>query len=144
MKHAFLILLLLAGCASGAQDDPNAPKVILHVAQFETQPDAYLFGGSVNVRFAVSAANRTTEPVTLNRIEIRTVGSGAYTIRPTSTPLNIKLAPGQEATVPISLWGFSRGGYGAAREPVTLRATAFMTGPTGAFVRLFTEYIPQQ
>ena len=143
MKRAVLILLLLAGCAS-VQDDPNAPNVVLHVAQFESQPDAYLFGGSVNVRLAVSAANRTTDPVTLSRIEIRTVGSGAYTIRPTSTPLNIKLAPGQEATVPISLWGFSRGGYASAREPVTLRATAFMTGPTGAFVRLFTEYIPQQ
>jgi hypothetical protein len=143
MKHAVLILLLLAGCASGV-DDPNAPNLVVHVAQFESQPDAYLFGGSVNVRFAVSAANRTKEPVTLNRIEIRTVGSGAYTIRPTSTMLNINLAPGQEATVPISLWGFSRGGYASAREPVTLRTTAFMTGPTGTFVRLFTEYIPQQ
>jgi len=144
MKHAFLILLLLAGCASGSHDDPNAPNVELHVAQFESQPDAYLFGGSVNVRFAVSAANHTKDPVTLNRIEIRTVSSGAYTIRPTSTIINIKLAPGQEATVPISLWGFSRGGYASAREPVTLRTTAYMTGPTGPFVRLFTEYIPQQ
>jgi hypothetical protein len=141
MKHTVFILLLLAGCASGVQ---NAPNVELHVAQFESQQDGYLFGGSVNVRFGVSAANRTKEPVTLTRIEIRTVGSGAYTIRPTSTPINIKLAPGQEATVPISLWGFARGGYASAREPVTLRATAYMTGPTGAFVRLFTEYIPQQ
>ena len=144
MKHALLILLLLAGCASGAPDDPNAPNVIVHVEQFESQPDAYLFGGSVNVRFAVSAMNRTKDPITLNRIEIRTVGSGAYTIRPTPTPINLKLAPGQEATVPISLWGFSRGGYASAREPVTLRAIAYMTGPTGPFVRLFTEYIPQQ
>jgi hypothetical protein len=144
MKHAVLILLLLAGCASGANDDTNAPNVILHVAQFESSPDVYLYGGSVNVRFALSAANRTKDPVTLNRIEIRTVGSGAYMIRPTSTMVNIKLAPGQEATVPISLWGFARGGYASSREPVTLRATAYMTGPTGAFVRLFTEYIPQQ
>jgi len=141
MKHAVLILLLLAGCASAVQDDPN---VILRVAQFETPPDVYLYAGSVNVRFAVSAANRTKDPVTLNRIEIRTVGSGAYIIRSTSTPLQIKLAPGQEVTVPISLWGFARGGYASSREPVTLRATAYMTGPTGAFVRFLTEYIPQQ
>jgi hypothetical protein len=144
MKHAVLILLLLAGCASDVQDDPNAPKVELHVAQFEAPPDAYLFGGSVNVRFALSAVNRTKEPVTLNRIEIRTVGSGAYTLRPTTTPININLAPGQEATVPLSIWGYSRGGNAAAHEPVTIRAIAYMTGPTGAFVRLFTEYIPQQ
>jgi hypothetical protein len=32
----------------------------------------------------------------------------------------------------------------AAQEPVTLRATAYMTGPKGAFVRLFTEYLSEQ
>ena len=144
MKKAAVILLLLAACATGAQDDPNAPNVVLHLAQYESAPNAYLYGGLVNVRYALSITNRTNDPVTLMRIEIRTVSSGAYTLRPTSTPINIDVAPGQERTIPLSLWGNARGGTLAAQEPVTIRATAYMKGRTGAFVRLFTEYFTEQ
>jgi hypothetical protein len=144
MRHAVLILLLFTACASGTQDDPNTPNVVLHIAQYESAPNAYLYGGLVNVRYSLSVANRTKDTVTLTRIEIRTIGSGAYTIRPTSTPVNADLAPGQEKTIPLSLWANSRGGNLAAQEPVTIRATAYMTGPTGAFVRLFTEYFTEQ
>jgi len=143
MRHAVLILLLLTACAS-TQDDPNAPNVVLHLAQYESAPNAYLYGGLVNVHFALSIANRTRDPVTLTRIEIRTVSSGAYTIRSTSTPINVDVAPGQEKTIPLSLWANARGGNLAAQEPVTIRAAAYMKGPTGAFVRLFTEYFTEQ
>jgi len=144
MKHAVLILLLFTACASATQDDPNTPNVVLHLAQYESAPNAYLYGGLVNVRFALSIANRTSDPVTLTRIEIRTISSGAYTIRSTSTPINIDVAPGQEKTIPLSLWGNARGGTLAAQEPVTIRAAAYMNGPSGAFVRLFTEYFTEQ
>jgi hypothetical protein len=141
---SLLLLLLLTACASATQDDPNAPNVVLHLAQYESAPNAYLYGGLVNVRFALSIANRTNDPLTLTRIEIRTVSSGAYTIRPTSTPLNVDVAPGQEKTIPLSLWANARGGNLAAQEPVTIRAAAYMKGPTGPFVRLFTEYFTEQ
>jgi hypothetical protein len=144
MKPAVLSLLLLAACSSVTQDDANAPNVMLHIAQYESAPNAYLYGGLVNVRYSLSVANRTKDPITLTRIEIRTIGSGAYTIRPTSTPVNADLGPGQEKTIPLSLWAQARGGNMSAQEPVTLRATAYMTGPTGAFVRLFTEYFTEQ
>lgn len=141
MKHAVLILLLLTGCASAIQDDPN---VVLHLTQYESAPNAYLYGGMVNIQYALSVANRTKDPITLTRIEIRTVSSGAYTIRPISTTINADLAPGQEKTIPISLWANARGGNLAAHEPVSLRATAYLTGPSGAFVRLFTEFFTEQ
>ena len=145
MKRALLILLLLTGCASGGQDDdPNAPKISLHLDQYEAAPNSYQFNGPVNVRFALSAANTTNEQVKLNRIEIRTIGSGAYSIRPTSTSLNMDLAPGQVRTVPIALWGYARGGHIASTEPVTVRATAYFSGPSGAFIRLFSEYFTPQ
>jgi hypothetical protein len=144
MRAALLVAVLITACATGVQDDPNAPNVVLHIAQYESAPNAYLYGGLVNVRYSLSVANRTKDPITLTRIEIRTVSSGAYTIRPTSTPINADLAPGQEKTIPLSLWAQARGGNLAAQEPVTLRATAYMTGPKGAFVRLFTEYFTEQ
>jgi hypothetical protein len=95
------------------------------------------------VRYALSVANRTTDPVTLSRIEVRTVSSGAYAMRPVSTTINLEVAPGQEKTVPLSLWAQAPGGSVASHEPVTIRATAYMTGPKGAFVRLFTEFFTQ-
>jgi len=46
--------------------------------------------------------------------------------------------------MPIALWGYSRGGHLASTEPVTVRATAYFTGPSGAFLRLFSEYFTPQ
>jgi hypothetical protein len=144
MRNAIVaILLLLAGCATGGQDDANTPNVALHLAQEESAPSAFLYGGLVNVRYALSIANRTADPVTLTRIEVRTISSGAYAMRPTSTTINVEVPAGQEKTVPLSLWAQAPGGNFAAHEPVSIRATAYMTGPKGAFVRLFTEYYTQ-
>ena len=144
MRAALLAAILLAGCASATPDDANAPNVSLHIAEEESAPNSFLYGGLVNVRYSLSVANRTKDPITLTRIEIHTVSSGAYTIRPTSTAINLDLTPGQEKTIPLSLWANARGGNLSAHEAVTLRAAAYMTGPTGPFVRLFTEYLSEQ
>jgi hypothetical protein len=50
------------------------------------------------------------------------------------TSINADLTPSQD-----SLWDSARGGNLASLEPVTLRATGYMKGPSGSFVRLFTE-----
>ncbi|MGH9141636.1 MAG: hypothetical protein ACRD3J_03460 [Thermoanaerobaculia bacterium] len=140
MRRAALILLLLAGCASGSQDDETS-GILLHLTPDEAYSAAYNYTGSVNIRFVLSAANTTKDAVKLTRVEIRTIGSGAYSIRPTTTQINIDLAPGERKAVALAVWGYARGGTLAATEPVTLRGTAYLTGPKGAFLRLFTEYI---
>jgi hypothetical protein len=144
MKRAALILLLLAGCASGTPEDENAPNIILHLTPDEAYTAAYNYSGSVNIRFVLSAANTTKDAVKLSRIEIRTIGTGAFMIRPVTTQINIDLAPGERKEVALAVWGLARGGTLASTEPVTLRGTAYLTGPNGAFLRLFTEYITPQ
>ena len=134
-------MLLLAGCASGSQDDENAPNIILHLTQDEAYSNAFTYAGSVNIRFVLSAANTTKDAVKLTRIEIRTIGTGAYTIRPTTTQINIDLAPGEQKSVALAVWGYARGGTLSSTEPVILRGTAYLTGPSGAFMRLINEYI---
>lgn len=141
MRQTVLILLLLAGCASSAQDDPNAPNITFHLQQYESEANAYTFNGALNLAFALSVTNTTNQPVKINRLEIRTIGSGAYTIRPTSIPINMDLGPGEAKTMPLSVWGYARGGHMASTEPITIRGTAYLTGPSGAFLRLFSEYI---
>jgi hypothetical protein len=138
MKHAVLILILLAGCASSPQNDPN---ITFHLQQYESEANAYTFNGALNLAFAISVTNTTNQPVKVSRLEIRTIGSGAYTIRPTSIPINMDLGPGEAKSMPLSVWGYARGGHMASTEPITIRGTAYLTGPTGAFLRLFSEYI---
>jgi len=143
MRYGAILLLLLAACASNG-DDPNAPNVTLHLVPLESAPGALLYGGAVNLQYALSVTNTTNQPVTVERIEIQTIGSGAYNIRPTSTRVNMKLGPGESKVAQFSLWGNSRGGQLASQEPVTVRAAAYMSSPSGPFVRLFTEYFTQQ
>jgi hypothetical protein len=144
MKRALLILLLLAGCASGPQDDPNAPQVALHLDQYEAAPDTFTYNGPVNVRYALSVTNTTKEKVKLNRIEIRTIGSGAYTIPTTSTMINTEIVPGESKTMAIALWGYAQGGRLHSMEPVSVRAVGYFSAPTGAFIRLFSAYFTPQ
>jgi hypothetical protein len=147
MKRTFAFLavvFLLAGCASSADEDPNAPKISLHLEQVETGVNSFTFSGPVTVQFVLTASNTTSDPVTLNNIEIRTVSTGAYAISPVTTNLNVQLAPGQTQQSMISVWGYARGGRLSSEEPVTVRGTAHLTGPKGVFVKLFTEYIAQR
>ncbi len=132
-------VLLLAGCAT-VGDDPNAPNVTLHLLPLSSAPNAYRYGGPVNIGYELTATNSTNQPVTLDRIEVRTIGSGAYLIRPTSTRLNLALGPGESKAVQFSIWGTAPGGQLASGEPVTVRAAGYLKGPSGPFVRLFTEY----
>jgi len=134
----------LAGCASSADEDPNAPKVSLHLEQVDTGTSTFTFAGPVTLQFVLTASNKTSDPVTLTRIEIRTVSTGVYSISPITTNLNLQLAPGQSQQSMISVWGYARGGRLYSEEPVTVRGTAYLTGPKGAFVKLFTEYIAQR
>ena len=137
-------VLILSGCVSSADDDPNAPKVTVHLEQLDSGVNSFTFSGPVNLQFAVSVANTTKDLVTLSRLEVRTISSGAYSISPTSTNLNLPVSPGQSVNTTIAVWGYARGGNLSSQEPVTLRGTAYFSGPSGAFVRLFTEYINQR
>jgi hypothetical protein len=138
-------LLLFGGCASSADDDPNAAKITMHLEQLDNGGgNNFTFAGPVNLRFALTAANTTKDLVTLSRVEVKTISTGAYSIAPTSTSLNIPISPGQTISTTISVWGTARGGRLASEEPVTLRGTAYLTGPSGAFVNLFTEYLNQR
>ena len=141
----FAVVLLLAGCASSTGGDSNSAKVTIRMEQLDNA-NGYNFVSArpVNIRYALYATNATAGPVTLSRVEFRTIDIGAYSIPPTSTSLNIPISPTQTVRTVISVWGTSQGGNAAAREPVTLHGTAYLTGPSGPFVQLFTENFRQR
>ncbi len=143
--YAFLAaVLLLAGCASSADEDPNASKITLHLEQVDTGANTFASPGPVTVQFVLTGTNTTTEPLTLTRLEVRTISDGAYSIPPVTRTLNVQLAPGQSQQTPISVLGNAHGGRWYSDAPVTMRSTGYLTGSKGPFVKLFTETIVQR
>jgi hypothetical protein len=142
MKSALSLfaVLVLVGCASSPSSS-NAPNVTLHLAQVNTPSDVFYFAGPVNIQYRLTISNPTSQPLTLTRLDLRTFGPGAYSLRTAATPMNLKIAPNGTSTYLISVWGRARGGYLASSEPVSIQGTAYFKGPSGSFVKIFNENI---
>ena len=142
MKCAVFALSLsvfLVGCASSNQ--PSGPAVAVQLEQLNSSNDIFYFRGPVNIQYRVLVTNPTNQPLTLTRLDLQTIGSGAYALRTNSTPMNLQVAPNATTAYTISVWGYSRGGYLASSEPVTIRGTAYFKGTSGSFIRLFNQNI---
>ncbi|HEX3069659.1 MAG TPA: hypothetical protein VHX14_13905 [Thermoanaerobaculia bacterium] len=143
--YAFLAaVLLLAGCVSSAGQGSNASKITLHLEQAGTGVNAFASPGPVTVQFVLTGTNTTTDPLTLARLEVRSISDGAYSVPPVTRTLNMQLAPGQSQQFPISVRANAHGGRGYSNAPVMLRGAGYLTGPNGHFVEVFTEGILQR
>jgi non-ribosomal peptide synthetase component F len=143
MQHRIAFFaLLLAACASTPQD--SGPPVTVQIAQTSGSPNVFYFAGPVNIQYQVSVSNPTDQAVTLRRLDLRTEGTGAYVLRTSGSPMNVKVAPKSNATFMVSAWGRALGGYIASTEPVTLFATAYFDAPGGSFVKLVHGNVWQQ
>ena len=141
MKSAIsaLAVCLLLACASSNQ--PSGPNVTMQLQPIGQPTDVFYFSGPINLQYLLVINNPTDQALTLTRLDLRTIGPGAYSLRTTATPMNLKVAPNSTTVYTISVWGYSRGGYLASTEPVTLQGTAYFKGPSGAFIRLFNQNI---
>ncbi|HEV8432111.1 MAG TPA: hypothetical protein VGR95_01775 [Thermoanaerobaculia bacterium] len=139
-KHALAIctMVLAMSCASGSSD--NAPPIGIDVRPVGLASDILYFPGPMSLRFAVAVTNPTNEPVTMTSLQLRNVGPGAFSLRSGAVPVNRTIGPGQTATFTVSAWGYSRGGYMRAEEPVTLRAIGDFRSPSrNSFIKMVTE-----
>ena len=142
MKRTLSILFLwAAACASSNQ--PAGPEVAVRLAQANAPNDVFYFAGPVSIQYQLAITNPTNQPLTLERLDLQTIGPGAYSLRTAATPMNLKIPPNGTSVFNIAVWGRSRGGYLTATEPVTVRGTAYFRGPSGTFVRIFTENLSQ-
>jgi hypothetical protein len=87
-------------------------------------------------------ANRSGEPITLTRIDMQSMGYGAYTLNPQSRSFKMKVEPAQYQTVDFwmpaqiddpSLYG--------ANGPVTLRAVLHYDSPVGQFDQVTVQQV---
>ena len=132
-------LLVFAACASSPQKE--APPIGIELALVDSPANILYFPGPVNLRFQLTLTNPTDQPVTLRRLDLRTLGSTFLFIRATGTPFHIEVKPHASASVTTAVWGNSRGGQLAQDEPISLQATAYFDSPQGAFVRLTSSIL---
>ena len=144
MKQATLLLLAVCLAACASSKSSSGPNVSVELAQLTAANDVFYMRGPVSIQYQLAISNPTTQPLTLTRLDLQTLGPGAYSLRANGTTMNLSVAPNSTSNYTISVWGYSNGGYMRSSEPVTLHGTAYFKGPSGSFLRIFNENIPQQ
>jgi len=151
-KHTIVALVLaaaLAGCASSTSESGlgHARVNLIEPEVTFTQTNVVAevardITGNVPVRYQVRVANKSGEPITLTRIDVQSLGAGAYTLIPQSRPFKQKIAPDHFEVV--EFWAPAYIGdptvYGA-NGPVTLRAVAHFDSPVGQFQSIVVQQV---
>jgi hypothetical protein len=139
---ALFAAIFAAACASGPQD--SGPDLQIHLTAIDTFKDMFYSAGPVTLRYQVVVQNPGLQPVTLLRLDLRSVGIGAYSLRPDTHSLNVKIPPKSTAEFAITAYGIARGGQTLSGEPVTLQGAAHFEGPDGQFVKFYHQNIVPQ
>lgn len=148
MKRAFslfAVTLLLAACgSSGNSSTPGSPAVEVHLAQASSSDNVFYLRGPIALQYVVEVVNPTPDTLTLNRLDLQTIGQGAYYLRTGSVPMNERVSPNGTTQIRVGAWGTSRGGRLTVNEPVTMRVIAqFSDGHGRNFQRITTENLSQ-
>ena len=154
-KHTFFavaLIVTMAGCASSKSESGlgNAKVKLIEPEIAFTQtnylpPVAKDMAGAIPVHYAVRVANKSGEPITLTRIDVQSLGIGAYTLASQSRPFKTKIAPDHFEVV--DFWVPAYIGdvtvYGA-NGPVTLRAVAHFDSPVGQFDSIVVQQVHER
>lgn len=137
--HAVLALFLVSSCgSSGMPSGINEPDVAL--AQVEMGETLLAMSGRVSIPYVIQIRNTSDIPIQLERVQLRSMGEGAYVINETITDLpQEQIAPGQVAQLGFHAWAVSNGGTMNSATPTTIRAVAHFASTAGAFRKVFTE-----
>jgi hypothetical protein len=143
MKHKSLITLLALIMGAIPAMAATAPAVGVHLVQTTTPADTVFFRGPVTVEYQLTITNPTNAPITLTRLNLQSMGSGAYTLRTGDAPVKTIIPANGSTTLKLSAWARARGGFMRSTQPVDIHGVLWFQGPTGNFVKQFIEYLPQ-
>ncbi len=152
MRGVTTLVLFLIGCASASLSEPQ-----IHIHQLSNVSEAarHITGG-ISVQYRVEITNRANQPITINveitnranqpitikRIDLVSLGTGAYTLRPSSNPFDARLNPG-DATA-LELWApayIDDPTIVGANGPVSLRITVQYETPAGTSQSIVVQQV---
>ena len=141
---AALGMTVAIGCSSAAPDSKKAldePQIVIRQLSNVAEAARHMTG-NISVQYRVDVENRAKFPITLKRIDVVTIGSGAYNLRPTSAPFNAQLNPGE--TRAVQLWApafIDDPTIIGANGPVTIRATVYYDTPAGTSQTIVVQQV---
>jgi len=120
----------------------EVPLPGLEIRQISGVPSAarHVEGG-LPVQYAFLVQNRASQPITLKRVNLVSMGYGAYDVS-ASMPFKTIVQPGQTETV--QFWApanVSNTSLVGANGPVTLRVTAQFDSPLGQFQEVVVQQV---
>jgi len=145
LAPAALFLLAAAGCSSSRPGgDAKLIKPEISIEQVVGPAELGYPGGLIDVQYEVTIANRSAEPLSLRRIEVSSVGGGAYRLRRESFPFNVTVPADRQGTLRFWAHALQSGAvFRGSNEPVTLRAILFFDSPAGRFQQIMMRELGQ-
>ena len=143
--------LAVVACSSSGPAAPKQkaeiPAPDFEIRQLVGPPELNYEEGAIEVKFRLDIGNRAGIPMTLRRIEIRTVNpeGGAYTLDPSHRAYYFNKAINSQEKASIDFWAKAYG-YGRStreNEPVTIRGTLYFETPNGYYNQVFVKEIGQ-
>ncbi|MFN2238225.1 MAG: hypothetical protein ABR524_02430 [Thermoanaerobaculia bacterium] len=135
-------LLLLSACAT------NNSKVNLIAPEFRIMQitnvgeAARHVTGGLSVGFHAEILNRSSETLTLRRIQLESMGEGAYYLPSTTRPFDLPVPPDQVAAV--EMWvsaNIQSATILGANGPVTIRAKVEFDSAEGMFQKIYVQQV---
>jgi hypothetical protein len=145
MQRAVIALALLAAaCSTGGGQNAKIVPPEIELVEL-VGPSEFGYSGRADIQYQMRVGNRSGEPITLRRVEISSVGTGAYVLRRDRFSFNERIEPDGFGTVTFWAKAMTRGttsGF-ASTEPVTLRAIVYFETPVGPFQRIIIRELGQ-
>jgi hypothetical protein len=135
-------LLLLSACAiNNSRVDLIPPEFRLMQITNVGEVARHMTGG-LSVGFHAEILNRSSETLTLRRIQLESMGEGAYYLPSTTRPFDLPVPPDQVAAV--EMWvpaNILRQTIAGANGPVTIRAKVEFDSADGMFQKIYVQQV---
>lgn len=140
-----LVIPILTACGSsnGFRDDAPVGLIPpeLNIRQTEGQAFAARhIEGPISVKFEVDVFNPSSEAIELQRLQLESIGEGAYSLRSTK-PFQTNVEPGKTQTVEMWAPAYANSTISGANGPVTVRIQADFRSELGKFRKIYVKQV---
>ena len=143
MKHRIFITFAIFMVAVSSMA-ASTPAVQAHLVQTSLPSDMVFFRGPVSVQYQLTITNPSSQPLTLSRLNLSTIGPGGYRLHTGDAIVKAVVPANGSTTLNLSAWANARGGFMRASEPVEVHGQLWLAPAKGkTFVKQFIQYIPQ-
>lgn len=142
----FLLALMFSSCSS-SRVPSNVSMIPPELMIRQVGGTAYAARheeGNIPMRFEIDILNKTAEPITLERIEMQSMGEGAYTLSTITKPFDRRLEPDRVETVELFAPAYVNKTILGGNGPVTLRATAYFKNSLGSFRQIYIQQVNER